>query len=449
MNPKEIIKNLDNSKDEYLIIGVSSGPDSMALFHMTMENSHKKLVCCHINHGVRKESNLEEAFLQDYCQKKKIIFESMKIESYNENNFEAEARKKRYAFYKEILNKYHSHTLLLAHHGDDLIETVLMKIIRGSNLEGYAGIKRCSKLGDYTIVRPLLSLTKEDILAYNKEHNIEYHIDKSNNDQKYTRNRIRQNILPLLKKEDANIHLKFLKYSQTLQAYYNCIADIAENELTKCYRSNRLNIPIFEKEQPLIKRQIIFSILSNIYNNKDDIIKDEHIDAVIKLCKNNKPNLTINLPHNYLARKEYQTIIFEPKSKKITDYIIPLGEYHKIDNLVIKRIDKIDSNGNDICRLNSNKVKMPLYLRNKKDGDYVSVLGLKGKKKLKDIFIDEKIPLTKRTTYPILVDANDTILWIPNLKKTKYSVKKNEFYDIILNSYEESEENNEKQKEKQ
>ena len=88
---------------------------------------------------------------------------------------------------------------------------------------------------------------------------------------------------------------------------------------------------------------------------------------------------------------------------------------------------------------------MPLYLRNRKNGDCISVLGLNGTKKIKDIFIEKKIPIEKRNNYPLLVDANDNILWIPNIKKSKYNVKKDELYDIILTSYEESEEHNEKE----
>ena len=449
MNPIEIIRNLDNLNDEYLIVGVSAGPDSMALLHMIMNNSHKNIVCCHINHSVREESNVEEAFLKEHCQKNNIIFECMKIKKYTGNNFEAEARTKRHAFYEKILAKYHSHILLLAHHGDDLIETVLMKIIRGSNLEGYAGIKTYTKFKNYTVVRPLLSLTKENLLIYNKENKIKYYIDKTNDDVKYTRNRLRKNILPLLKKEDKDIHLKFLKYSDTLQSYYNYAQNTAKSKMNICYHHNKLNLSSFNNEFDLIKKQIVFDILRGLYNNKDGIIKEEHINDIIKLSESSQPNKTIDLPNSFIAKKEYDYIFFEKKAKKPDNYKIELKDINKIGNFVIKRVDKIDGNGNDACRLNSKNIRLPLYLRNKKDGDYVSVLGMNGTKKLKDIFIDEKIPLTKRNTYPILVDSNDLILWIPNLKKTKYNVKKDEFYDIILNSYEESEETNEKEKENQ
>ena len=150
--------------DSYVVVGCSAGPDSMALLSMMIEYKKDKIVCCHINHNVREESKKEEEYLRDYCQKKGVIFETMMIGSFHENNFENEARKKRYAFYEEILNKYHSKYLFLAHHGDDLIETVLMKIVRGSNITGYSGIKETSYVNGYYIIRTFLDSTKDDLI---------------------------------------------------------------------------------------------------------------------------------------------------------------------------------------------------------------------------------------------------------------------------------------------
>ena len=441
----DIINNLNATNDEFIIIGVSAGPDSMALLHMILTNTNKKIVCAHINHNKRKNSIEEEKYLKNYCQSNNIIFECHKITSYTENNFENEARKKRYEFYEEILNKYNSHILLLAHHGDDLIETVLMKIVRGSNLEGYAGIKTYSYQKNYTIIRPLLSLTKQDIIKYNQENNIKYYIDESNNDLNYTRNRYRKEILPLLKKEDDSVHLKFLKYSNTLQEYYNYVEKIVIKKIKNKYKNNIINITSFKKEDLFIQKNIIFYILSNIYNNEGNIIKDKNINDILKLTKSNKVNAYINLPKNYIAKKQYNEIIIEKRIKKNDIYKIPLKDINKIDNMIIKKVVSEDTDGNNVCRLNSKKIKFPLYLRNKKDGDYIYILGLNGKKKVKEIFIEEKIPKDKRENYPLLVDADDNILWIPNIKKSKYNVKKNEIYDIIINSYKGEKKKNEKE----
>ena len=440
MNIDNFIKNLDLNNDNYVIIGVSAGPDSMALLNMLQKNLTCNLVCAHINHNVRNQSDEEELYLKEYCKKNHIIFESIKIKSYSQNNFENEAREKRYKFYQDLLTKYNSHNLFLAHHGDDLIETIIMKIIRGSNLEGYAGIKTISYLDNYKIIRPLLSITKEDIIKYNKDNNINYYIDVTNEDTKYTRNRYRKNILPLLKKEDKSVHKKFLKYSNTLQEYDNYINYEIERKLNNIYLDNKIDITNLNKEHPFMKKNIIFYILSKIYNNKSNIIKEKNIIDIIKMTSSKRPNYTINLPKEHIAKKEYN-YIYIGKKKEINNisYNKKLQNINQIDDIIIKLEDNIDTDGNDVCRLNSKDIKLPLYLRNKKNGDYIEVKGLNGKKKIKDIFIDSKLPKDKRNNYPLLVDSNDNILWIPFIKKSKYNVKKNEFCDIILTSHKEGE----------
>ena len=450
MKIDELIKNLDINNEDYIIVGVSAGPDSMALLHILKNNLKCKIVCAHINHNIRNQSIEEENYLKKYCQENKIIFETIKITSYTQNNFENEAREKRYNFYEQLLKKYNSKNLFLAHHGDDLIETIIMKIIRGSNLEGYAGIKTISYLDNYKIIRPLLSYTKDDIIKYNKEHNIKYYIDNTNNDIKYTRNRYRKKLLPLLKEEDPNVHIKFLKYSNTLQEYNNYINYEIKEKINHIYSNNIININIINKEHLFMKKNIIFYILSKLYNNQSNIIKEKHINDIINMTTSNKPNYIINLPKNYIAKKEYNKIKLEKKSTtKNEQYKKKLQNVNKIDDIIIEIIDNLETDGNDVCRLNSKKIKLPLYLRNKKDGDFIEVKGLNGKKKIKDIFIDSKLPLEKRKNYPLLVDSNDNILWIPNIKKSKYNVKKDEFCDIILTSHKEGEKTNENKKKKQ
>lgn len=447
MNIDNFIKNINIDNDEYIIVGVSAGPDSMALINLLEKNLECKIVCAHINHNVRKESQEEEEYLKKYCNQKNIIFESMTIKSYTQNNFENEARTKRYKFYEELLKKYNSHNLFLAHHGDDLIETVLMKIIRGSNIEGYAGIKTYSYLDNYKIIRPLLTLTKEDIIKYNEKNNIKYYIDYTNDDTKYTRNRYRKYLLPFLKKEDKNAHLKFLKYSNILQEYDNYINYEIENKIDSIYQNNHIDVDKLNEEHPFMKKNIIFYILSKIYNNKANIIKEKNINDILKMTINNKPNYIINLPQSYIAKKEYNLIyIVKQKNNQSKSYQKELQKINIINDMIIKLVDKMDTDGNDVCRLNSKQIKLPLYLRNKENGDYIEIKGLNGKKKIKDVFIDAKIPKEKRETYPLLVDSDNKILWIPNIKKSKYNVKKDEFCDIILNSHKEGEKTNENEK---
>lgn len=416
--------------NNYVVIGVSAGPDSMCLLDL-LQKKTTKIVVCHINHNVRKESIEEEEYITKYCQDKNIILEKTTINNYQENNFENEARKKRYMFYEEILKKYNSKTLLLAHHGDDLIETILMKISRGSNLEGYAGIKEISNVKNYQIIRPLLKYTKEDIINYNKSNNIKYYNDSSNQSTNYTRNRYRLNILPLLKKEDKNIHKKYLKYSKTLIEYDDYIKREVKRNINNVYKDNIINIDNLNKLDTFLIKNILYNIMNNIYQNKNNIITDRHIKNIIALLNNTKPNIKIDLPNNKEIVKEYNKLIIKDKTSDIKNYKIEFNDKIEIENLIIEKIESEDDS-NSVCRLNSKDITLPLYIRNREDGDYIILKGSNNRKKIKEIFIEKKLPLNKRNNYPLLVDSNNNIIWIPNIKKSKFCNKKSENYDIII-----------------
>ena len=427
---------------ETIVVGVSAGPDSMALLHYLIKNSNFNIICAHVNHNVRKESKYEELYLQKFCKENNITFEVINLDNYTENNFEAEARRKRYNFYEKILNKYNSKYLFLAHHGDDLIETVLMKIARGSNLEGYAGIKEISFYKNkFYIIRPLIIYDKNTIIKYLKENKIKYYIDKSNKSSKYTRNRYRKKILPMLKKEDNNIHIKFLKYSKILLEYDSYIKKETKKILENIYSKGILDINLFKLQHEFIQRNILFSILNDLYNNNSDIVSNKHVNNIINLINSPKRNATLNMPQNVIIKKEYNKLIFNKvKTVNIKEsYKIKFNKEFNSNDFCITEITESSEDGNNICRLNSEEIYLPLYIRNKKNGDYIEVRGLNGSKKIKEIFIEKKIPLDRRHTYPILVDAKDNILWLPNLKKSKFIKKKNEKYDIILRYYEREE----------
>ena len=174
---------LVNKVNDSVIVACSGGPDSMALLSLVV--SIKKVlnlnvIVAHINHNVRSESESEKNFVLDYCISHDLIFEYMKIDSYSDDNFESEARGKRYKFFDELASKYNCKYILTAHHGDDLMETILMRIVRGSTLSGYSGFSRVVNRGNYEILRPLIHLTKDEIISYDDSNGIKYVIDKTN-----------------------------------------------------------------------------------------------------------------------------------------------------------------------------------------------------------------------------------------------------------------------------
>ena len=154
-----LVNKIKLNKDSKIVIGVSTGPDSMCLLNILLNLQEKlkfKIIVAHVNHKKRVESDEEEQFLEDYCFKKNLVFEKMILDNKYKGNFEAYARKERYKFFEELMNKHQANILMTAHHGDDLVETILMRLTRGSNLKGYQGISLITKKNNYQIIRPLL-----------------------------------------------------------------------------------------------------------------------------------------------------------------------------------------------------------------------------------------------------------------------------------------------------
>ena len=417
-----------------IVIATSGGPDSMVLLNLlsTVKKEKKlKLICAHVNHKLRKESEKEAEMVKQYCTKNNIIFEYMTIEKYS-GNTENYARKKRYDFFEKLIKKYSSSHLLTAHHGDDLTETIIMRIIRGSSLKGYAAFSEITEKKDYKIYRPLITKTKEELLNYAKENNIPYAIDKSNDSDEYTRNRIRKYILPKLKTENKDVHLKFLEFSQNILETENYFKEVLKKIMPNIYKNNKLNIDLFLKEEPLIQTKIVQNILKNVYQNKIDLINTKHVNIIMHALKNKKPNIQLNLPNNKSFIKAYNYAWIEDY-KNIEKYNLILKSKLELpNNHIIEIISNTSDHSNYITKLNTKDFKLPLHVRTKKNGDKIILKGSNQTKKIKDIFINEKIPIKDRKLWPILTDDNDQVIWLPGLKKTKFDREKDQNYDIII-----------------
>lgn len=416
-----------------VVVGVSGGPDSMFILDTLIKYKKLRIVVAHINHNIRKQSIKDLRFVESFCNANNLIFESMLIEEYGDDNFHNEARNIRYHFFENLVDKYDAKCLITAHHGDDLIETILMRLVRGSTLKGYGGFKELSYYNDMKIIRPMLYLTKDEILSYNRKNRIKSVIDKSNFKTKYTRNRYRKFIIPFLKKEEKNVHLKFLKYSNLLNDSNDYLEQLVNKEKLNIYVENKLNIDKFNKQDEIIKERIIFNVLEEFYQDDLLLINDRHVSLIMDLINSKNPNSEVYLPNNILAKKNYNTLSFEREIDEITNYEIEISEEVILpNNHVIKKVDSASENDNNICRLDSNEIKLPLYVRTRKHGDKIALFHSSGHSKIKNILIDNKIDLKQRDMWPIVCDANDTIIWIPGLKKSKYCKQKNQTCDIIL-----------------
>lgn len=425
------IKNL-NIGEEYVVLACSYGPDSMVLLNL-LQKEKLNIVVAHVNHKLRKESDQEELLLKKYCLNNNLIFESMTIDKYPKGNTEMNARKIRYDFFDEILKKYKSTNLFTAHHGDDLVETILMRLTRGSSFKGYAGFLKITKHDNYELIRPLIYITKEEIMHYVNINNIPYAIDYTNKEDKYTRNRIRNNILPELKKENKNIHKKFIKFSEIIYQYESYFEKETDLLYNKHFKNNKIDLNEFYLLEDIFKTRLLFKKLLNIYNEDISLINDEHTSLILNLISSHKQNSYVTLPKNIRVTKFYNMLEFDSYDNFSKVYNYPLNNEVELELGTISKILDTDIiKSNDILRISSSEIKLPIFIRNRKTGDKIEVKNLNGSKKIKDIFIDNKVPISKRDIYPVVVDANDNILWIPSLKKSKFDKQKTESYDIIL-----------------
>lgn len=429
---EEFLNELLKQKDT-IIVACSGGPDSMCLLYLVNKLKEKlslKIICAHVNHNKRVESKEEYNFVEKYCKENNIIFEGTEFKEYQKGNFHKIAHQKRQEFYEKLIEKYHANYMMTAHHGDDLIETILMRLTRGGTINTYHGFSKIQQRKNYTFVRPLITTTKSEIAEFDKKHNIPYVMDQSNDSDDYTRNRFRHHVLPFLKEENSKVHQNFLRFEENMCRINEFIVKYTQDALTKCLQNDTLLIVEMRSLDVLIQGEVIKEYLHRIYKNEINNITEKHVHALLDLISNKKSVGKLSLPKKYTARKSNNLLRIE-KDNKTTPFQIELKEEVIVNHHIIKKVPDSCSNSNNILRLNKSEIKWPLYVRNRKNGDVIETKNLNGHGKVKKIFIDHKIPETKRDGWPILVDREDNIIWIPGLKKSKFDKEINGNYDII------------------
>ena len=434
---QEVITYLNRimSNEDKIVVAVSGGPDSMFLLDTLLKVRESKvfdIIVAHVNHNVRFESYKEAECVKEYCEKNNMIFEYMIIDKYGTNNFHDYARTIRYRFFESLVAKYNAKYLLTAHHGDDLMETILMRIVRGSTVSGYAGFNRENKFDKYTIIRPLITLTKKEIEEYMDNNNLWYAVDKSNMKDVYTRNRYRKYILPKLKEENKNVHKKFLKFSEKITDVSNFFDKYVDNQYSKIVINDIINLKELLKEDRVVIESIISKYLYKIYKDNIYMITDKNIDTLYNSITSKKSNIVIDIPGNYKFIKSYSNAyIIKSELKENYKYEIKTSVF--INGYgIIKKVDECTDTDNYVTYLDSSEIKLPIYVRNRINGDKMVIKNMNVSKKIKNIFIDSKVSIDKRDNYPIVVDASGEIIWLPGLKKSKFDRKNSGKYDIIL-----------------
>ena len=294
--------NLIESGDK-LVLGVSGGPDSISMLNVLREIAEDEtidlkfqIVVSHINHNIRKEAKEDEEFVKKYCDENNIKFfsKSIDVEKIANNSkigIEEAGRKVRYEFFDEVLNKTNSNKIAIAHNKNDKVETMIMNVLRGSGLLGLKGIE--PKRGKY--IRPLIEIEREKIEEYCEEKNLNPRIDKTNFDNTYSRNKVRNVVIPYIKQEfNPNIIKTLDRLSELVKEEDTYV----EKQVEKAYQeifiegNNEeiiLNLKKFNNYEKVIKSRIVLYTITRLFGSSKGIEKI-HIDDILKLCKNNIGN---------------------------------------------------------------------------------------------------------------------------------------------------------------
>ncbi|WP_334330957.1 tRNA lysidine(34) synthetase TilS [Candidatus Phytoplasma prunorum] len=410
--------SINLNKKLFYIISVSGGVDSMTLLNVLF-HKNIRLAVVHFNHLKREESYKDKILVEDYCLKNKIPFFYFEIKLSSLNNFQNEARLLRQKNLQLVAFRYHTNYIITAHHLDDLAENIFMKIARGSSLLGYSGgMQVKKKISDFYFLKPFLYVTKKDILHYAKKNNINYLDDITNNLNIYKRNEIRNQIMPLFKK-DINF-LKHIKiYHFQLLETYELIRNETKNFL-KLHNSNIFCLKKFLNLNSAVQKDIILFLLEN-----KNIFKNFNLlENIIKGLKEKlKPNLFWDLSKNFQFVKSYDQFFLLDKTKN------SLKQLKKPILLIVFVLELINFFVNYICKIYYDNLLLPLKLRHRKQGDVLKFLY--GTKKLKSFLIEKKIPLYKRDELWLIVDNKDQILWIPQIYINRTLGKKNNCYLIL------------------
>ena len=429
---KTIIKENLIKENDNILIALSGGPDSVFLFHILRilkDTLSFNLYASHINHMYRgMDADSDERFVTELCEQYSI---KLFIKRKNASEYARElriteeeaGRKLRYDFFNENLNEIGQGKIAVAHNLNDQSETVLQRIIRGTGIDGLAAMS--FQVGK--IIRPILNIEKKDIITYLHNNSYDYCKDYTNELPIYGRNKIRLNLIPYLEENfNPNIQSTLFrmsrimeKDSQIIEKYVNILFEKSVKEKlddTLTLDAEYLK-SLDENEIGRVIRRAVKEIKGNTVN-----LENKHIDYAISLLNNKNTGKSIDLTDGITISISYNNMIVTKSVEKVDDFEYNINIGNKI---FIKEIGKsvilnIEEAHNYIKKeheffVDYDRINGTIKVRNRRNSDFMIPFGMSGKKKLKDIFIDNKIPLNERPKLLVLEDDNK-IIWLENYR---------------------------------
>jgi tRNA(Ile)-lysidine synthase len=431
-----MIKRVHNTIEKYsllekgdrVVVALSGGPDSTALLIVLDALSREmdlELIVAHFNHGLRgRQSNADEKFSRDLAKKMGLPFCCARMDKKsNKKGISPEDfyRRQRYNFLNKVAQNNRVQKIALGHNLQDQAETVLLNLLRGSGLEGLKGFlpKRDGK-----IIRPLMEISREEIISFLDKSGISYCRDSSNENMIYLRNQIRGDLIPYLKeKYNPKIEENLARMADILRVEDAFIQKQVEKALRSRFVQQNQKRIIFKmgflnKLSSAIRWRLFKTILEDFSPAKNGITF-LHVMSVDNLTQKSETGKKIVLPFKIEARREYDNVILERKTARLKQtkyrYVInvPDAVYIKERNMTVKtrllRKRGIDFTKKNIMFLDRDKIEWPLVIRSRRDGDWFQPLGMSGRQKIKDFFINHKVPADERDKIMLLADKLSVI----------------------------------------
>ncbi len=415
-------------KDDKVIVGISGGADSTALLIALWKLRHYyrfSFLAAHVNYNLRKgDSKKDEEFVKNICFERNIPLVIKNVTITSESDLENQARNIRFEFFSQLKKNYKMKKILLGHNRKDQAETFLFRLFRGAGYTGISGIQ--PNAGD--IAHPLLPFSRKEIETFLRNENIQWRDDLSNQNNKYSRNILRNELLPWLQDNVNNdVINKIYQTSQIFLQTDRILHNLAKRRLHKAKSHIEEGMICLDLKYILKLPEVLrFYLYREIYGDLKGDFKDfyhANFEAIESLLKKNG-TIKIDLPHKIKVFKEYESLIFADHELKVN---IDLNHQKKIRHirnrltfedyrLIMKKMKKIPSrrkltDDDNVAYIDLDKTAFPIYIRHRQPGDKFCPLGMKHSKKLKDFFIDEKIPKFERDSILILWDE-EKIIWV-------------------------------------
>lgn len=420
-----------------IVLGLSGGPDSAGLAHVLKDLSVERdfwVVAAHLDHGLRPESHLDALCAENLAKRLDIPFRMKKenvglLAKSRGISIEEAGRRARYAFFEEVRSSLGASAIATAHHADDQVETFLLRIFRGSSVQGLGGIPPVRQ----RIIRPLARLTREEILDYVTRHEIEYRIDETNLDVRTDRNFIRNRLIPVIAERfpgfRSTIGRTVELIGQEEQFLDDLSAQLAGRSVSREGDALVLDVAALRDAPPALASRVVLLALYQL-SGPETRWGRIHVQAALKLIGNENPSARAGMPDHILLMREYEKLrivrtLKGDVSKPIDISVNGPGTVEIVEAGMTLVFGFFDLNSRSVPPVDpavewfdADRLTFPLRIRGPLPGDRFRPWGMQGSRKIKEILIDAKIPAGSRKNFPLVV-SGDEILWIPGIRRSR------------------------------